>query len=213
MTSAMRAPAPRPERRRPEQPRGRDATRQSILRAALELFARDGFEATTVRAIARRCGLTDAALYYYFKSKRQILDALWDIPQSRRLREVDESVPLTVERLLDLVDEMVTASADMDATLRLMFRRGLSGDQGAVAFRRRTMEAWRRDVKAHFATACPAEDIELNTDLLTMLVTGMTFRAQAQHRADYPELARSEEFRREVRNAVRITLPFCREGR
>ena len=46
----------------------------------------------------------------------------------------------TVERLLDLVDEMVTASADMDATLRLMFRRGLSGDQGAVAFRRRTME-------------------------------------------------------------------------
>lgn len=213
MTSAMRAAAPGPQRRHQTVPRGKDETRQNILTAALELFARDGFEATTVRAIARRCGLTDAALYYYFKSKREILDALWDIPQSRRLREVDEGKPLTVERLLELVDEMVTASAEMDAILRLMFRRALIGDRGAVAFRRRTMETWRRETKAHFATALPPAEAELNTDLLTVLVIGMTFRAQAQHRADYPEVARSEEFRQQVREAVLMMLPFCRERR
>lgn len=196
-----------------EQPRGRDETRQRILAAALELFGRDGFENTTVRAIARRCGLTDPALYYYFKTKREILDALWDIPQSRRLRQVDASRPLTVGHLVELVDEMVTASADMDAILRLMFRQALGGDQAAIAFRRRTMDAWRRDVRAHFATALSPDEADLNTDLLTMLVTGITFRAQVKYRADYPEFARTDGFRREVCSAVLASLPFCREQR
>ena len=56
--------------------RGSDGTRTRILKAAMELFGRDGFDATTVRAIGERCELTDPALYYYFKSKRAVLDAL-----------------------------------------------------------------------------------------------------------------------------------------
>ena len=50
--------------------RGREDTRRRILEAARELFGTDGFDCTTVRQIASAVGITDAALYYHFKSKR-----------------------------------------------------------------------------------------------------------------------------------------------
>lgn len=189
----------------------REEMRRRILRESLELFARDGFQATTVRMIARRCGVTDALLYYYFRSKRDILAALWDIPQSRILHKVDPSRPLTVDRLMELVDQMVLASGDMNAIIRLMIRQALSGDSAARAFRQRTMDAWRRDVRAHFLTVLEAEEAELNSRLLTLIVFGLTFPAQTRAGEDYPQVARSPEFQGEVRELLMVGLPFCRE--
>ncbi|WP_369294036.1 TetR family transcriptional regulator, partial [Tepidiforma sp.] len=40
--------------------RGSDRTRARILEAAMEAFARHGFDGTSVRSIAARCGLSDA---------------------------------------------------------------------------------------------------------------------------------------------------------
>lgn len=204
--SAVRSPHnPLPDER------GRDAVRARILQAALLLFGRDGFENTTVRMIARRCGLSDAALYYYFRSKRDILDALWDIPQSRHLRAVDPSHQLTLPRLLNLVDEMIVASGDMDALVRVMIRQALSNDRAAAAYRRRIMETWRRDVRGHFLTALSPDAAALNTDLLVALVFGSTFPAQVRSGRDYPDVARSEEFKAHVRTLILTALPFCRD--
>jgi AcrR family transcriptional regulator len=188
----------------------REDMRRRILRESLDLFAHFGFENTTVRMIARRCGVTDAALYYYFESKREILAALWDTPQVRVLAKVDPSHPLTVARLLELVDEMLTASAETDALIRVMIRQALSNDPAAVAFRQRTMNAWRRDVRAHFETTLPPAAAELNADLLTAFVFGATFQAQAAMGAGYPDIARSEAFRDAVKWGLLCTLPFCR---
>jgi AcrR family transcriptional regulator len=47
--------------------RGRH-TRLRIPAAASELFARHGFDGTTVRIIADSCDVTDPALYYHFRS-------------------------------------------------------------------------------------------------------------------------------------------------
>ncbi len=72
----------------PLQPRSDSADR--ILAAARELFGRDGYHRTTLKQIADRCGLTDAAILYHFRSKREILDAILvppDLP----------SVPLPAE--------------------------------------------------------------------------------------------------------------------
>jgi TetR/AcrR family fatty acid metabolism transcriptional regulator len=44
-----------------------------ILEAALELFGRKGFEATTVSAICEAAGVSEATLYEYFESKEQVL--------------------------------------------------------------------------------------------------------------------------------------------
>jgi len=44
-------------------------TRQRILDVASELFVERGYDATSLREIAERLGVTKAALYYHFASK------------------------------------------------------------------------------------------------------------------------------------------------
>jgi AcrR family transcriptional regulator len=51
-------------------------TRQDILDTALELFADQGYDKTSLREIAEHIGVTKAALYYHFPSKEDILLAL-----------------------------------------------------------------------------------------------------------------------------------------
>src|SRR5215472_4596536 len=54
---------------------GRD-TRSRLRELALELFAEQGYEKTSLREIAERLGVTKAALYYYFRSKEDIVRSL-----------------------------------------------------------------------------------------------------------------------------------------
>ncbi len=54
----------------------RGNTKQEILRAALELFSVQGFEATSVSQIADAVGIRKASLYSHFENKQAILDAL-----------------------------------------------------------------------------------------------------------------------------------------
>jgi AcrR family transcriptional regulator len=69
-------------RRRRGRPRGTTlkaaATRASLYRTATGLFAEQGFEATTLRQIAERAGVSPALLYRYFPSKRAVVLALYD---------------------------------------------------------------------------------------------------------------------------------------
>jgi len=51
----------------------RGDTRERIQQVALELFAEQGYERTSLREIAERLGVTKAALYYHFKSKEDIV--------------------------------------------------------------------------------------------------------------------------------------------
>ena len=51
----------------------RGDTRARIQQIALELFSEQGYDATSLREIAERLGVTKAALYYHFKSKEDIV--------------------------------------------------------------------------------------------------------------------------------------------
>lgn len=53
-------------------------TRKQILDASLRLFSEKGFARTSVRDIAQAAGITDAAIYYHFASKRDLFEALID---------------------------------------------------------------------------------------------------------------------------------------
>jgi AcrR family transcriptional regulator len=48
-------------------------TRERILDVAQELFIHQGYDKTSLRDIAKRLGITKAALYYYFERKEEIL--------------------------------------------------------------------------------------------------------------------------------------------
>ena len=49
-----------------------------MQKVALELFAEQGYEKTSLREIAERLGVTKAALYYHFKSKEDIVHSFTD---------------------------------------------------------------------------------------------------------------------------------------
>ncbi|MGN1404904.1 MAG: TetR/AcrR family transcriptional regulator [Erysipelotrichaceae bacterium] len=54
----------------------RGNTKQEILDAALDLFSRQGYEATSISSIADAVGIKKASLYSHYSSKQAILDAL-----------------------------------------------------------------------------------------------------------------------------------------
>ncbi len=56
--------------------RAKAANRQAILDAARIVFARIGFEATTVRDIVRETDLAAGTFYNYFKSKEDVFEAI-----------------------------------------------------------------------------------------------------------------------------------------
>ncbi|GAA2457171.1 TetR family transcriptional regulator [Streptomyces glaucus] len=58
--------------------RRRGDTRQRIQDVALELFAEQGYEKTSLREIAERLEVTKAALYYHFKTKEEILVSIFE---------------------------------------------------------------------------------------------------------------------------------------
>ncbi|SHJ08194.1 TetR/AcrR family transcriptional regulator [Lutispora thermophila] len=57
----------------------RDAieTKARILSVAEDIFSRDGFDGARVDDIAKEAGVNKALIYYYFKSKNEILDTLF----------------------------------------------------------------------------------------------------------------------------------------
>ncbi|MEU3722030.1 helix-turn-helix domain-containing protein [Streptomyces sp. NPDC031705] len=56
----------------------RGNTRQRIQDVALELFAEQGYEKTSLREIAERLDVTKAALYYHFKTKEDIIISVFE---------------------------------------------------------------------------------------------------------------------------------------
>jgi AcrR family transcriptional regulator len=60
-------------------------TKEKILHTALRLFARDGYEAVPVSAIAGELGLTKGAVYKHYRSKRDIFDSI-----AARIYQMDE---------------------------------------------------------------------------------------------------------------------------
>jgi AcrR family transcriptional regulator len=75
-TTTARGHAPPGDRRSPTR-RGPE-TRDAIEAAAVELFARLGYHATSMRAIASAAGVQPAAIYHWYASKEAILVHLQD---------------------------------------------------------------------------------------------------------------------------------------
>jgi len=62
-----------------------ERTRQQILETAQRLFAELGYDATSLQMIADELGLTKAAVYYHFRAKNEILQAIM-LPGIERLK-------------------------------------------------------------------------------------------------------------------------------
>src|SRR5215207_7423542 len=63
--------------------RARDSVRSKILDAARELFVRDGVEAVTMRAIAKKIEYTPTTIYHHFRDKHTLLLELCTIDMQK----------------------------------------------------------------------------------------------------------------------------------
>jgi AcrR family transcriptional regulator len=59
---------------------GENATREEIVVAARKLFAENGYDRTTVRAIGAAAGVNAAMVHYFFGSKEQVFVAALALP-------------------------------------------------------------------------------------------------------------------------------------
>jgi AcrR family transcriptional regulator len=50
-----------------------------IIEKAVELFAKNGFETTSVQEITEACGISKGAFYLYFKSKESLLFSIFEL--------------------------------------------------------------------------------------------------------------------------------------
>lgn len=69
-----------PDRKRPGRPPGASDTRERILTHARELFSRNGFDKTSIRAIATAAGVDGALVHHYYGTKQQLFAAAIQIP-------------------------------------------------------------------------------------------------------------------------------------
>jgi AcrR family transcriptional regulator len=63
-------------------PKG-SVTRREVLDLAADLFAKHGYRSTSLEVVAERLGVTRQALYYHFRSKGEILAALFEQMMTR----------------------------------------------------------------------------------------------------------------------------------
>ena len=120
-------------------------TRQQILDASLRLFSERGFARTTVRDIARQAGITDAAIYYHFESKRELLEALVEergfLNSLQNLARLQADAPLQ-ETLHWTARGAIAIMDDNRDFLRLVIMEGLGGDEAALEQYDRLLGLW-----------------------------------------------------------------------
>ena len=91
----MAATAPKPEARGNES-RGENR-REALLDAAAAMFAAKGFDGTSIRDIAGAVGMLPGSLYYHFKSKEELLLAVYRKGVARFEAAIDEALGQTVD--------------------------------------------------------------------------------------------------------------------
>ncbi|MFJ9854001.1 TetR/AcrR family transcriptional regulator [Streptomyces sp. NPDC101150] len=99
--------------------RKKQRTRDALIRAALELFTEQGYEATTIDEIAETVDVSQRTYFRYFANKEEVVFAVQEMVEARFLAELRErpatEAPLTALRSAVMVawDEIGSAIASV----------------------------------------------------------------------------------------------------
>lgn len=120
--------APPPQKKkttRSNTPRRVRLTQKAIVAAAAELFARNGFGATSLDDIAERLGATKGALYYHIKNKEDILRQIYLMVLTASEEPLAEIVaaPLPpAEKLARAISHHVSVAANRSPAMTVFYR-------------------------------------------------------------------------------------------
>ena len=157
----------RPRGRRP----GASDTRDTILAAARERFARFGYDRTRIRDVAEDAGVDAALVHYFFRSKDGLFAAAMQLPFSPAEvigpvleAGVDGAGERIVRRVLEVWDD------PGNRTTLLALIQGASAHPGAAAA---LGEFVRREIVGRIAGAVRADRAELRANLVASQIIGL----------------------------------------
>ncbi|HWE89371.1 MAG TPA: TetR/AcrR family transcriptional regulator [Pseudonocardiaceae bacterium] len=187
----------------------RQPTADRIVRAAVELFAERGFDATSVQQIVERAAVTKGALYHYFTSKDDLLFAIYQSligVQNADLEDIVARGMAPAETVRAILVGVIVSTAERGAEAAVFFRESPKLDaQHMAAFRadrRRYHENFRQVVeKAQtdgvFSARVPA-------DVVVQIAMGVVNQLPIWFRPDGPKTA--ERLGHEVADFVLAAL-------
>ncbi len=139
---------------------------QAVLRVAVELFNRQGYDATSVGDVARELGLTKSAIYHHVPSKEHLLRTAIDEALDALIGAIDEVAAAggldAGERLREAVRSSVTVLVEHLPSVTLLLRvHGNTPVQKAALARRRTIDERLADmVRAAAAEGAVRDDLD-----------------------------------------------------
>ena len=158
--------------------RGRPGYDQAtVLRRAIDLFNRQGYDGTSMGDLAKELGLTKSAIYHHVPSKEHLLAEALD----ESLAELSAAVERarsgdgrsSYERLRDVVEESVRVLVDHQPAVTLLLRvRGNSEVERRALERRRRIDATLADLVRRAAEEGALRD-DLDPALVSRLLFGM----------------------------------------
>ena len=164
-------------------PRGRtaegEATRARLYDTAVRLIGEQGFEATTLRDVAQRAGVSAGLLYRYFPSKRSLVLALYDELSEAFARDAaDMPNGRWRDRFLYALETALRSLRPHRVTLRALVPVMVGDvDEGvfaqSTAFSRKRVEAVFRAVVLDASDAPPQKVAEALGRLLYLIHLGV----------------------------------------
>jgi AcrR family transcriptional regulator len=131
------------KRKRQTQAERREETREQVLAAAARVFARRGFHATSLEAIAEEAGYSRGAVYYNFADKEELFLELLDRRCAERAEDlhavfadVDDDVEATSQQAQIAAERALDAMTG-DPEWRALYMEFLAHAARDSAFRRR----------------------------------------------------------------------------
>ncbi|MDX2003762.1 MAG: helix-turn-helix domain-containing protein, partial [Meiothermus sp.] len=128
-------------------------TRKALLQSARKAFAERGYAATSLEDLARTLGMTKAAVYHHFPSKRALLEALLEEGASEAEKALSSPGPL-YDRLLAVGMAYRNQVEPLSAVITSQSgRRG--SDQEAVRLAEAAMKQGLQKVGGLLEQVCP----------------------------------------------------------
>ena len=158
-------------------------TVQKLTDAAIEEVRKAGYEAMTVRSVAKRAGVAPATAYTYFASKEHLVtEAFWRLLEA--LREPKVTAKQTSTRVRQAFADMATLFVDMPELVAACTVAMVADDAEVKELRDRV----GHEIHRRFVAALPDADAT-TLEALDFAMSGALLRAGTGHmsHADVPE--------------------------
>ncbi|MFO8060260.1 MAG: helix-turn-helix domain-containing protein [Bacillota bacterium] len=154
------------------------ASRERILAAAADLFARNSYNGTSVDAVAQQAGVNKALIYYYFSGREEILHTLTQaaIDSVFRVREQVETLRPGDAGLRELIRSALRVLESERDTFRIMIVEALKSrnDNGALlSFLAAVTENSAQHLQAHDIKLENRHAFDLLLAFFLLIPTGM----------------------------------------